>query len=286
MTSAKPSIAAVIPIHNGIEHTLPFLKSMEEAGYPNLVTVVVDDGSTDGSAEAIAAAHPKTIVLKGNGSLWWSGATNLGVEWAIKHKYDYVLTINNDVVIAPGSLEALIKVARARPKAVVGSIVRYAGQPERIWFAGAYFNYSSGEMEHQTELPSGHQPIFTDWLTGMGILIPVAAFKAVGLYDTKNFPQYFGDADFSLRAREKGYELLVVPDSILYADVSSSWLKRQTSRKAGFIKELLFSIKSPYNVMIRYKFYKRHWSKGHIKPLLRIYSALLKKGLNRRNSAS
>lgn len=275
-------MAAVVPIFNGISHTLKFLKSMDEQDYPGLTVVVVDDGSTDGSAEKIASAFPNTVVLKGTGDLWWSGATNLGVQWALEQGFEYTLTINNDVRMAPGSIKSLVRVATAHPKTIVGSVVRYESDPAKIWFAGAFLNRKTGEMEHLTDEISG--PTNTVWLTGMGILVPAEAYSKVGLYDARHFPQYFGDADFSLRAKEHGYRLLVDPESVLFADVASSWLKKQSvsPKNLGFLKALLFSRRSPYNVMTRYRFYRRHWGRGYVKPLWRIYTTIALKGLKKR----
>ena len=51
-------------------------------------------------------------ILQGDGNLWWSGATNLGVRYALEHGFAYVLTINNDSRVSPAFLSELVKTAR------------------------------------------------------------------------------------------------------------------------------------------------------------------------------
>src|SRR6516164_5363299 len=91
-----PKVALVVPVHNKIALTIRFLESLRAVSYPKYSVIVVDDGSQDGTSRIVELRFPEVIVLKGHGNLWWSGATNLGVRYALKHGYDYVLTINND----------------------------------------------------------------------------------------------------------------------------------------------------------------------------------------------
>ena len=65
-----------------------------------------------------------------------------------------------------------------------------------------------------------------DYLTGLGTLIPIDVFNEVGMYDRTHFPQYFADADLSLRAEKVGYHLAVTPESICYVDPGSAWIAR------------------------------------------------------------
>src|SRR5437588_7973739 len=89
-----PRVAVVVPVYNKIALTVRFLKSFRKVRYPNYTIVVIDDGSQDGTSEVLKQRFPQVVVLPGDGNLWWSGATNVGVEYALGHDYDFVLTIN------------------------------------------------------------------------------------------------------------------------------------------------------------------------------------------------
>jgi len=162
------------------------------------------------------------VVLKGDGNLWWAGATNLGVEYAIKNNYDYVLTINNDAEIEVETLEHLIKTARDNPDVIIGSRIML-DRKGTIWSLGVltFWNTDSFlRLNHYNEntkimhTMSGTLP--TDCLTGNGTLVPVKIFKSVGLYANFWCPQYHADTEFTLRARSKGFPAVVALNAVVY----------------------------------------------------------------------
>jgi GT2 family glycosyltransferase len=268
-----PRVIIVTPVFNGRQHTEAFLNSLKTQNYPNFETVIIDDGSTDGTAKMIEEKFPQTVVLKGNGNLWWSGSTNLGVEYALKHQANFVLTINNDVTIPDDYISNLVKRAALSPRSLIGSIIFYHDDPNRVWYCGAYFDRIKGEtMHHSGRREDFTEVIQSEWLTGMGVLVPVEAYLEVGLYDKVNFPQYFGDAEFSVRSRQKGYNLIIDPSCEVYADVDSSWVLKQVhTPKLRFLWDLFFSMRSPYYIPIRYAFYKKYWPRNYVLALLRLY---------------
>lgn len=276
MSKTQPHVTLVTPVFNRIKHTRKFLQSLTKQTYTNTTIVIIDDGSSDNTSDMVKSEFPKVVLLQGDGNLWWSGGTNKGVEYAIKKKSDYVLTINDDVEVAPDYIASLVKVGLEHPLALIGSKVCYRDDRDRVWFFGATFG-SNGDMKHTTG--SDKQitvAVKSDWLTGMGVLIPTSAFTKAGLYDAKNFPQYFGDAEFSLRAKLHGYELWVSPDSRVYADVDASWVLNQINNpKLSFPRLLFTSIRSPYQWHTRSLFYKLYWPKNYRLALLRLYSITL-----------
>ena len=71
--------------------------------------------------EHLAERYPEVVRLVGNGNLWWSGGTNLGVKYALEHGHDYVLTINNDACVHPDFLTHLVSTAQTHPGSIVGA---------------------------------------------------------------------------------------------------------------------------------------------------------------------
>jgi GT2 family glycosyltransferase len=272
-----PSVAIVTPVFNGIGHTRRFLTTLRKQDYPNFKIIITDDGSTDGTAEILTKEFPEVILLLGDGNLWWSGGTNKGVKYAQEKKFDYVLTINNDVEVEERYISSLVEAAECNAKSLIGSLVCFIDNPKKVWYAGGRYDTKTGEMRHVIGLRDefiGLQP--SDWLTGMGVLVPIKAYISAGLYDEAHFPQYFGDAEFSARAASKGFTLLVNSQSVVLADVSSSWVQKQLSQpKLRFIYDLFFSIRSPYHLPTRIYFYRNYWPSLYPLALFRLYTITL-----------
>lgn len=282
----SPRITVVTPIHDGLAHTLPYLESIYATGYDNLEVIIVDDGSTDNSAEIIPKDYPDTVILKGDGSLWWTGATNLGVQEALKRGTDYIFTVNNDVTLNKDIFKNLISCAESDPKSLIGCKIYYMDDHDKVWYFGGHLDDTIADVN----MVHGRDGDFTERqetgvLTGMGVLIPASVFDEIGLYDFKKFPHYLADSDFSLRAKAAGYKLFVDPDAKIYSDVGSSWLRKQLKHPTPkLFWDLFFHIRSPHALKIRWRFYRRYWPKQELHMMMRFYWLLAKK-IIRRNPA-
>src|SRR5688572_9899381 len=100
---SKVRIEVVTPVHNRKELTLRCLESLGQADLSgiDLHVIVVDDGSTDGTADALAEHYPDVMVIKGDGNLWYTAGTNVGLKAALERDPDYILAINNDSEFDP-----------------------------------------------------------------------------------------------------------------------------------------------------------------------------------------
>ena len=139
-------IYIIIPIHNGIECTLKCLNSITLSSFTDYRVVIVDDGSTDSSAEIIKKLYPETVILHGDGSLWWSGGINKGINYALSNSCSHVMLLNNDNIIAIDTLSELVKSSNTNPDAIVCSLVYVLGSENIILFGGGYFNPIKGGL--------------------------------------------------------------------------------------------------------------------------------------------
>jgi GT2 family glycosyltransferase len=281
---SQPLVFIVIPIHNGLDHTKSCLADIQKLNYSNVRTIVVDDGSDDGSSEYIGTHHPEIILLKGDGQLWWSGAVNRGIVHALKNKADYICLLNNDNRFEADFLGRLVQTAVEKTAECVCSKVLNQ-HSHNVFFAGGTVN-AIGELrmfqgEDGPDLNRRREII---WTGGMGVLFKREIFESAGLFDEKNFPQYFGDADFSFRLRKKGFKILYEPGSVVFNDIRSTG----HSYKSGTLSDLrrtLFSIKSHLNPYISAKFYFRHAPMTApiilLKRFARIFGGFLKAAIHR-----
>lgn len=261
-------IYIIIPVHNRIKLTINCLDSLQRQTYRNFTTIVVDDGSTDGTSNIIKEKFGNMVeVLKGDGSLWWSGATNLGVKH-ILHKAkdeDLILTLNNDLIVKENYLEMLVECRKKYPYSLIGSFILYKNTFNKVCYGGNKWNritakysnnFRDGEIIDFKVVP---EVMDTDMLPGRGTLIPIKVFKAIGFFDSFNFPQYAADEDFSLRAKKKGYNLLISTKALVFSEVQETGINFKYDRPSffNFIKSLYF-IKSANNLKVRFRFAKRH----------------------------
>ncbi len=218
-------MAVVVLSWNGREDTLACLRSLSAVDYPGLLTIVVDNGSTDGTSAAVRAAFPGVELVHTATNLGFAEGNNVGMRRALELGAAYVLVLNNDVEVDPGFVRALVEEAGRRPWAgALCSKILYADPPDLIWFAGASFDPRSGYNGRQRgyrERDDGRfdEVVETDRACGAAMLVPRRVLEEVGVFDPELF-FYSEDTDWSLRAREAGYHHYVVPASRLWHKVS------------------------------------------------------------------
>jgi GT2 family glycosyltransferase len=251
-------VAVVTPVFNDPGSTLKFLKSLKQQDFKSFRTIIVDMGG-DNTGELVRHKYPDTIVIK-EGDIFWSGGTNAGVRYVLGRNYEFVFIVNNDVILEKSCLQNLVAFADAHPGSIVGSMVCYQNDPERVWYFGGYISFNGNLPHAEGRTNDFFTPSETEWLTGMGVLVPTQTYRDIGLYDAEHFPQYLADADFSIRAkRDGGYALWVTPDARLFFDSESSWFgNRRRKPMLKDIYDLLFDVRSPMNLRSRYAFFRRH----------------------------
>lgn len=211
---------------NGKADTLECLMSLGKLSYPNFRIMVVDNASTDGTADEVSRLHPAARILRNESNLRFAGGNNAGMRAALKERPDYVLLLNNDTVVAEDFLDRLVSAAGSDEKTgIAGPKIYYHADPRRIWYAGGRVGYWSGSISHigVREIDKGQfgEITRTGYITGCAMLVKREVLEKIGLLD-ESFYIYGEDADFSLRAAGAGYELLFVPGSHLWHKVSVS----------------------------------------------------------------
>ena len=212
-------LVAVVLSYNGREDTLTALESLR-----GIETVVVDNGSTDGSADAVAERFPDVELVRTGVNLGFAGGNNVGIRRALDRGADWVLLVNNDAEVEPGLVEALEAAAAARPDAgVLACKVLYADS-DRLWYGGAGFDPILGRSRHEGfgEPDAGGGELGeTRRATGAAMAVSRAAIEAAGLLDEELF-LYAEDLEWSLRIREAGFAVVYVPEARVRHRVSSA----------------------------------------------------------------
>lgn len=262
----EATVWVIIPTFNRCEVLRACLEDLSSQDYPHVRIVVVDDASTDGTAEMLRKQFPLVAWLRGDGNRWWSGAMNLGLGWVMANasSHDYVLSFNDDVLVGKSYLQTLMLASKvAPPDSIIGSMAIDSADANRVVYCGTRIDWQRGLWKgfSVSQLPEGNGLVSTDSLPGRGTLIPLVIFERIGFYDDRRFPQYFGDEDFALRARSAGAQLFVSREAVVRSHVQLTGTGRHSQTFASFFRSL-WSIRSPNQLSRRLVFVGKHCPKA------------------------
>jgi GT2 family glycosyltransferase len=244
-------LCVVIPVHNRKKFTYECLRSLEKQNLLADFTIVVDDGSTDGTAQMIATNYPEVIVLHGDGNLFWTASINKGIRYALDLGAKYVLTLNNDTLAPPDFLEKMMLWANKKPNALLGALdvdvqtkkKRYGGEIINWAWNSSLYLLNKLRPEQQKGL---HR---VSLFPGRGLLIPRKAFEKIGLFEEKKLPHYMSDYDFTLRAARNHFQVYCNYDAQLYTypEEAGNYKLRKQKSLSNYFKHL-FNIKGGGNL--------------------------------------
>lgn len=196
---------------NGKKDTIECLKSLEELRTPDseLRTIVIDNGSTDGSVEEIQKltlrlrSGQELKIIENKENLGFAEGNNVGVKYALENGADYVIILNNDTVVPKNFLNLFKNDAD-----IIGPVIKFKHEGKWVYDYGGYLNWWIGrpkhyELPHYTLNPSAYT---LSYLSGCCLLIKRKVFEKIGLFDERFF-LYFEDLDFCLRAKKAGFKI-------------------------------------------------------------------------------
>lgn len=207
-----PKVFAVVLNYNGKDCLIPCLDSIYKSSYPNLEIVVIDNDSKDGSFEQAKEKFQKFHFIKNSQNLGFGAGNNIAIRFALEKMANYVFLLNNDATIEKDTIEKLVSEAEKDSRNGILSPLILSGDKKNIWFAGGKILWNKMKTVHLYEkLSSTAYP--TEYISGCAMLIRQEVFEKIGLFDEKFF-LYYEDADLSIRAKRKGFLLLMVPQAI------------------------------------------------------------------------
>jgi GT2 family glycosyltransferase len=203
---------------NAAEDTIGCLDSLAQSAYPNLDIVVCDNASTDGSYELLKQRNDATVIQAG-ANLGWCGGVNLGAKVVLERGCDYLLILNNDTILPPELIPAMVAVYAQDPKAgLVTARERLYHNPGRGDRLAARYRRLSCMVDwlfaddgNSQPLPS---PLPAEIVSCCGTMAPRAVVEQVGILDEDYFI-YWEDVDWSLRVWQAGYQNYCVTDSMI-----------------------------------------------------------------------
>jgi len=208
----KPvKIAVAMACYNRKEKTLQCLESLLGKSLGDgihLSIFLTDDGSTDGTGQAVQEKYPDVYLLSGDSTLYWNGAMHLALTEALKPDFDFHLWLNDDVRLYPYGVDHLLKTH--------GKISKQTGKDAII--VGTFCDPASrnrtygGQRRSSRWHPLRFKPVCPETaplpchtFQGNGVLVPASVVKRIGIIDPCfSCYQAMGDTDYGLRATGKG----------------------------------------------------------------------------------
>ena len=210
----QPDVSVVIVTWNGRQHLDRCLSSVQAQRGVTVETILVDNGSSDGTADDVRGRYPwvKLVALAQN--LGFAGGNNAGAREA---RGRFVAFLNNDTAAEPGWLRALMAgVDETNGFALVTSRIVYMHDPNTIDSAGDGVLRWGGAFKRHHGEPASAAPIAQEvfGVCGAACMMPRAVFEEVGGFDEDFFASH-EDVDLSYRARLRGYRCRYVADAVV-----------------------------------------------------------------------
>lgn len=226
----KKDLAIIIVNWNNYSDTADCLLSLRALAYMQFDIILVDNGSEDGSGQKLKKDFDEVILLENASNEGFTGGNNIGMAYALKQGYAYLMLLNNDTIVTPDFVQPLlntfdeqVEVGAVQPKILLEA------QRDIIWNAGSGFNlwgfypFTRGQGKRDSAI--GNEVASVPWLTGCCFLIKSEVIREVGSLDDQFFA-YYEDTDWSIRIRKAGYHLYYQPASKIYHKVGRSHRNR------------------------------------------------------------
>jgi|TARA_B110000467_G_C18266415_1_gene449557 GT2 family glycosyltransferase len=207
-------VAIIIVNWKQYELTKSCLSTLKSSKFNDFQIILIDNESNQKELNDLKNQFDQVKTFTSEKNLGFTGANNIGINYAIKNQFEYVMLLNNDTEIDKNFINPLLEAFQKYNKlGAVQPVIMNFYQNKKVWNAGGNLNKFFGYTSVIKKPKYINRKI--DWITGCCILIKTVVIKKVGLLD-ENFFAYYEDVDWSIRIKKAGYDLAVVKSSLIY----------------------------------------------------------------------
>jgi len=257
----NPLVSIIIPVWNKVELTKQCLEALfNNTTYSNYEVIVVDNNSTDSTAEYLVSLVKRVKVATNPENLGFAKAINIGVQIA---NGDYLVFLNNDTIPLNGWLEALVESMEQNTDAgIVGAKLLYPD--DSIQHCGVALRRDRAFFKHPYKFVERNHPLvnnFREWdaVTAACFITRTNLFKELGMLD-ESYLNGCEDIDYCCAVKAKGYKIFYQPQAELYHLESQTprMEKKDESNFSRFVAKWgRYAIKTEMEIFI----YDGFWAK-------------------------
>ena len=273
------TIAVLLTCHNRNEKTLSCLQSVYQQDVDAEVILkifLVDDGSTDGTAEAVKKKYPEINIVAGDGNLFWAGGMRKAWNAALSSgiALDYFLLLNDDTVLYNYTISNLLADFKklANPRVILSSPTIDSVSND-VSYGGSLLT-SSKKSQFKMLEPNGHSPQLCDLANANIMLVPFNVYQTIGILSAK-YTHGIADFDYTLTAKKNGILTYIASN---YGGVcSNDHGKNWRSGKEYNLKQRINYLYSPTGLAYKeYIYYiKKHFPKEYVEAVVKIWTKTL-----------
>ena len=233
----------LLPVHNRKKITLDFIKSLNKQTYKKIFLILIDDGSTDGTADAVIDQYKNTHVIYGNGNLWWAGSLHKGYNYLVNsnivRKNDLILIMNDDTRFNEDYINIGVNIMEQNPKCLLGSTA-ISEQSRELSDAGKKVDWKRYKIENVIDDDQ------IECLSTRGLFMAFSSFKHIGGFYPKILPHYLSDYEYTIRATSKGYKLICDKTFFLYRNEETTGIHSVKNIKKNILSKLRIMLSRRY----------------------------------------
>jgi GT2 family glycosyltransferase len=223
----------LLPFHDRRAVTENAVRCLSRQEYRNFHAVLIDDGSTDGSADMALDYLPGSTVLRGDGDWWWAGSLHQGYKWlrrSAARPEDLVLILNDDTRFEPGFLGAAVRTLNGRGRSLLLAQLYNVD-------TGAYLESGVHADWRNLNFRPASDPAEINCFSTRGLFLRVGDMMEIGGFHPVLLPHYASDYEYTMRAYRKGFALVTSPEVRLWLDEHTTGIREfQKQRLATYLR--------------------------------------------------